>query len=52
MIRRFMSWSGYDAPGEGGAKIPVITLRLKSTPKDGSAPVLLYGYGSYGITIP
>jgi oligopeptidase B len=27
-------------------------LRLKSTPVDGSAPALLYGYGSYGATIP
>ena len=24
----------------------------KDTPIDGSAPLLLYGYGSYGITIP
>jgi len=35
-----------------GADIPVTLLRLKSSPKDGSAPVLLYGYGSYGATIP
>jgi oligopeptidase B len=37
-----------EAGGEGGAKIPVTILRLKTTPKDGSAPALLYGYGSYG----
>jgi oligopeptidase B len=35
-----------------GAEIPVTILRLKTTPVDGTAPLLLYGYGSYGITIP
>lgn len=39
-----------EADGEGGAKIPVTILRLKSTPKDGSAPALLYGYGAYGLS--
>ena len=39
-----------EAEGEGGAKIPVTILRLKSTPKDGSAPALLYGYGAYGLS--
>ena len=38
-----------EAEGEDGAKIPVTILRLKATPKDGSAPLLLYSYGSYGI---
>ena len=41
-----------DAPAEDGAEVPVIVLRLRSTPIDGSAPVFLYGYGSYGATIP
>ena len=40
------------AQADDGAEIPVTILRLKSTPVDGSAGVLLYGYGSYGITIP
>ncbi len=35
-----------------GKPIPISLLYRKSTPIDGSAPVLLYGYGSYGITIP
>jgi len=33
-------------------KIPVTLLKLKSTPVDGTAPLMLYGYGAYGITIP
>jgi oligopeptidase B len=41
-----------DARARDGADIPVMVLRLKSTPKDGAAPVLLYGYGAYGMTIP
>ena len=40
------------APAHDGALIPVTILRRKDTPVDGSAPMLLYGYGSYGITIP
>ncbi|WP_420478664.1 S9 family peptidase [Brevundimonas sp. FT23028] len=38
-----------NAPASDGALVPVTILRRKSTPVDGSAPVLLYGYGSYGI---
>jgi oligopeptidase B len=41
-----------DAPGDDGALIPVTLLRHRDTMVDGTAPVLLYGYGSYGITIP
>jgi oligopeptidase B len=40
------------APSHDGEMVPVTLLRHKDTPKDGSAPLLLYGYGSYGITIP
>jgi oligopeptidase B len=39
------------APARDGVLVPVTILRHKDTPVDGSAPVLLYGYGSYGITI-
>ena len=39
-------------PARDGAEIPVTLLYHKDTPLDGSAPVLLYGYGSYGVTIP
>ena len=37
---------------DDGAEVPVTVLRLASTPVDGSAPLLLYGYGSYGMTLP
>ncbi len=32
--------------------MPVSLLYRKDTPLDGTAPLLLYGYGAYGITIP
>jgi len=38
-----------NAPASDGQLVPVTVLRRKSTPVDGSAPLLLYGYGSYGI---
>lgn len=41
-----------DAPAADGALIPVTVLRRRDTPCDGTAPLLLYGYGAYGITIP
>ncbi len=37
-----------NAPAADGELVPVTVLRRKSTPVDGSAPLLLYGYGSYG----
>ncbi len=40
------------ARGHDGAEIPVSLVRRTSTPTDGSAPVLLYGYGAYGHAIP
>jgi oligopeptidase B len=35
-----------------GERVPISLLYSKSTALDGSAPCLLYGYGSYGISIP
>ena len=32
--------------------VPVSILYRKDTPLDGSAPLFLYGYGAYGISIP
>ncbi len=40
------------APAHDGEEIPVTLLWHKDTPLDGSAPLWLYGYGAYGITIP
>ncbi len=40
------------APSHDGELVPVTILYRKSTPLDGSAPCLLYGYGAYGISIP
>ena len=36
------------ATSHDGAEVPVTILRLKDTPTNGTAPALLYGYGSYG----
>ena len=40
------------APSQDGELVPVSLLYRADTPLDGTAPCLLYGYGSYGITIP
>ncbi len=39
------------AKGHDGVEIPITLLMHKDTPTDGSAPVLLYGYGSYGMSM-
>jgi oligopeptidase B len=40
------------APAHDGETIPVTLLYRKGVALDGSAPLWLYGYGSYGISIP
>jgi oligopeptidase B len=35
-----------------GARVPMTLLYRKTTPIDGTAPALLYGYGSYGMSMP
>ncbi len=40
------------APAKDGELVPVTLLYRKSTPLDGLAPLFLYGYGSYGISMP
>ena len=35
-----------------GKPVPVSLVYKKGTPRDGSAPLWLYGYGSYGVSIP
>src|SRR5207247_9453026 len=53
--------SGYDArlyevrrlmaPARDGVRVPVSVLLRRGTPLDGTRPLLLYAYGSYGATI-
>jgi oligopeptidase B len=40
------------APAKDGETVPVSLFYRKGTPLDGSAPLLLYGYGAYGMSIP
>jgi oligopeptidase B len=35
-----------------GTRVPLSLVYQRETPRDGSAPLLLYGYGSYGISVP
>ena len=53
--------SGYDktkyettrvwATARDGVKVPISLVMKKGTKLDGSAPMLLYAYGSYGISM-
>ena len=40
------------APANDGETVPVSLLYRKETKLDGTAPLLLYGYGAYGMSIP
>ena len=40
------------ARARDGETVPISLLYARDTPLDGSAPLFLYGYGSYGISIP
>jgi oligopeptidase B len=39
------------ATAADGVKIPISLVYRKGVKRDGSAPMLLYGYGSYGISV-
>lgn len=41
-----------DIPAPDGALIPVTLLRRREINADAAPPLLLYGYGAYGLTIP
>ena len=62
LVKQIEVLGGYD-PGEyqserlwaaaqDGTRVPVSVVYKKGTPKDGSAPMLLVGYGSYGYPYP
>lgn len=61
LVKRDIVPSGHDpahyvsrrllVPSHDGAMVPVSLLMRAGTPLDGSAPCLLYGYGSYGTAI-
>ena len=40
------------ATAPDGTRIPISLVSRRNTPRDASAPLLLYGYGSYSISIP
>ena len=40
------------ATSHDGAQVPVSILHRKDLKREGSAPLLLYGYGSYGMAMP
>lgn len=39
------------AIAEDGTRVPISLICRKDTPRDGSAPLVLYGYGSYEVSI-
>jgi len=39
------------AKAQDGAEVPITVLMRADTPLDGSAPLLLYGYGAYGLSM-
>jgi len=43
---QFREW----AVAEDGTRVPISIVCRKGTPRDGSAPCLLYGYGSYELS--
>jgi oligopeptidase B len=40
------------ATAPDGEKVPISLMHRRDVPLDGSAPCLLYGYGSYGTSMP
>jgi oligopeptidase B len=40
------------ATARDGTRVPISIVHRRDTPRDSTAPLLLYGYGSYGISMP
>lgn len=59
--KRYQVLGGYDparyanerlyASAVDGTRVPISLVYRRDTPRDGSAPVLLYGYGAYGVSV-
>jgi oligopeptidase B len=47
---RFVSWREW-ASAPDGTQVPISLVRRADVPLDGTAPCLLYGYGSYELSI-
>jgi oligopeptidase B len=47
---RFTTWRAW-ATAEDGTQVPISLVRRADVPLDGTAPCLLYGYGSYEISM-
>jgi oligopeptidase B len=62
LLKRTDVLGGYDperyaterllATAPDGTRVPVSVVYKKGRPRDGSAPLYLYGYGSYGSSMP
>jgi oligopeptidase B len=39
------------AAAKDGARIPISIVARKDTPRDGTAPILVLGYGAYGVSL-
>ena len=62
LMKRVDVLGGYDpsryetsrvwATARDGTKVPISLMWKKDTKLDGTAPLLLYAYGSYGISVP
>jgi len=40
------------ATASDGTRVPISIVYRRDTPRDGTSPLLLYGYGSYGLSMP
>ena len=40
------------AAAHDGTRVPISVVCRRDTPRDATSPLLLYGYGSYGISMP
>ncbi len=61
LLKRYQVLGGYDpanyaserlyANAVDGTKVPISLVYRRDTPRDGSAPLVLYGYGAYGVSV-